>query len=313
MNQKSLSFTKAVRRKSKLRLAISGPSGSGKTYSALLLAKGMGGKIAVIDTERGSASLYSHLTDFDVLELEPKYTPERFIEAIAAAESAGYETLIIDSLSHEWSGVGGCLELVDEIARTKYRGNAWSAWNDITPRHRALLDAILRSPMHIIACMRSKTETQQEEKDGKKRVVKLGMKDEQREGTEYEFTIKLELSHDGHYAMASKDRTGLFARDPAPLTVDDGQRCVEWLNSGAEMLPEQKREDPGSGADDLDANDPVVKRLKAARTMDELGAAWEKLTADQRRKFADVKDRRKAELNRAAEADPLVAEMDAQA
>lgn len=228
-----MKFEKAVRKKAKLRLALSGPSGSGKTYSALLLAKGIGGKTAVIDTERGSASLYADVHDFDALDLDPPYTPERFIEAIKAAESAGYEIIIIDSLSHEWSGVGGCLELVDEIAKAKYRGNSWSAWNDVTPRHRALLDALLRSPMHVIATMRSKTETAQTEgPNGKKQVVKLGMKSEQRDGAEYEFTVALDIVHDGHFAMASKDRTRLFSGDPKPITTETGQQLKEWLESG---------------------------------------------------------------------------------
>lgn len=228
-----MEFKKAVRKQAKLRLALSGPSGSGKTYGALLLAKGMGGRTAVIDTERGSASLYSHIHDFDALDLDPPYAPERFIEAVHAAERAGYEVLVIDSITHEWSGVGGCLELVDEIARARYKGNSWSAWNDITPRHRAFLDAILRSPMHIIATMRSKTETAQTEENGRKKVVKLGMKAEQRDGSEYEFTTVLDIVHDGHYATPSKDRTGLFTGDPHQITEATGAMLLDWLNSGA--------------------------------------------------------------------------------
>lgn len=231
-----MQFTKATRKKAKLRLALSGPSGSGKTYSALLLAKGLGGRIAVIDTERDSASLYSNLLEFDALNLTAPYTPERYIEAIKAAEQAGYDTLIIDSLSHEWSGVGGCLELVDDIAKSKYRGNSWSAWNDVTPRHRALLDAILQSSMHIIATTRAKTETAQVEENGRKKVAKLGMKAEQREGLEYEFTVALDLVHDGHFATASKDRTGIFAdKDPHPVTEETGRILLDWLESGEQQ------------------------------------------------------------------------------
>jgi hypothetical protein len=241
-----MSFTKATRKRAKLRLAITGPSGSGKTWGALTLAKGLGGRIALLDTEHESASLYAEsegMPEFDSLSLAPPYAPERFIEAIKAAESADYDVLIIDSLSHEWSGVGGCLELVDQVARSKYKGNSWSAWNDITPRHRALLDAILHSPMDIIATMRSKTETAQTEEGGRKKVVKLGMKAEQREGAEYEFTTVLDLVHDGHYATASKDRTGLFRGDPQPISEATGKRLREWLNSG-EAVPEQPRSEP---------------------------------------------------------------------
>ncbi|MGY8832331.1 MAG: AAA family ATPase, partial [Pseudomonadales bacterium] len=84
-------FKKAERKQAKLRLALAGPSGAGKTYSALLIAKGIGGKIAVLDTEKGSASLYSDLVDFDVVDLTAPFTPERYIEVIAAAEAAGYD------------------------------------------------------------------------------------------------------------------------------------------------------------------------------------------------------------------------------
>jgi len=242
----SITFQKATRKRAKLRLALTGPSGSGKTFSALLLAKGLGGNIALLDTEHESASLYAEspgIPSFDSLSMSPPYSPERFIECIKAAESADYDVLIIDSLSHEWSGVGGCLELVDQVARSKYKGNTWSAWNDVTPRHRALLDAILHSSCDIIATMRSKTETAQTEENGRKKVVKLGMKAEQREGAEYEFTTVLDLVHDGHFATASKDRTGLFRGDPQPITEQTGKMLRDWLNSG-EVVPEMPRSDP---------------------------------------------------------------------
>ena len=228
-------FTKAVRKKSKLRLGLTGPSGSGKTYGALMIAKGLGGKVAVIDTETGSASLYSHLLDFDVLELTPPFSPERFIEAIEAAGAAGYGVLIIDSITHEWSGSGGCLELNEQLAQSRFRGNTWSAWNETTPRHRAFIDAILRSPAHVIATMRSKTETTQTEDGGKKRVVKLGMKAEQRDGFEYEMSVVLDIIHAGHYAVASKDRTGMFTgSDPKPISEATGAALLTWLETGAE-------------------------------------------------------------------------------
>lgn len=261
-----MKFTKAVRQKAKLRLALTGPSGSGKTYGALMIAKGIGGKIAVIDTEKGSASLYSHIADFDVLELDPPYTPERFIEALNAAESAGYSVLVLDSITHEWSGVGGCLELVDEVAKARYRGNSWSAWNDITPRHRAFLDALMRSSMHVVATMRSKTETSQTEgPNGKKQVVKLGMKAEQRDGAEYEFTTVLDIIHDGHFAVASKDRTGLFAdKDPQKISEKTGQALLDWLESG--VVIEQLKISPQQEAD-------LIAAIESASNGQELKSA----------------------------------------
>lgn len=231
-----MKFVKAERKKSKARIAIAAPSGGGKTHSALLLAKGIaketGDKIAVIDTERGSASMYEGLVAFDVLDLSPPYTPERYREAIKAAETAGYGICIVDSATHEWSGSGGCLEINEELARARYKGNTWSAWSDTTPRHRDFIDSQMHSGMHIIATFRSKTETVQ---NSDKKVVKLGMKAESRDNVEYEYSIFFELTHDGHFATASKDRTGLFEGRNFVITEDTGKEIVKWLNSGADV------------------------------------------------------------------------------
>ena len=244
----SATFKKAERKKAKLRLGLTGPSGSGKTYSALLLARQLGRKIAVIDSENGSASLYTHLCDFDVLEMQAPYTPERYIEAIKAAEEAGYDVCVVDSITHEWSGPGGCLEINEKLAQAKYKGNTWSAWNETTPRHRRLLDTIISCSMHIITTLRSKTETVQGE--GKK-VYKVGMKSEQRDGYEYELSVVLDITHEGHNALASKDRTGLFTgRDPAPITDATGKALLNWLNSGAELKPEPPQQQPVTPAKD---------------------------------------------------------------
>lgn len=230
----SVTFQKAERKKSKLRLAISGPTGSGKTKAALRIATGIGGRIAVLDTENGSASLYADEFDFDVINLRAPYAPERFTDVIKAAEANGFTTLIIDSVTHEWSGVGGCLEIVDKLAGTTHKGNAWSAWNEVTPRHRNFIDSMLQSNIHIIVTMRSKMDTAQEvDSKGKKRVVTLGLKAEQRDGIEYEFTVVLDLLHDCHYALAKKDRTELFAgKDPDVITQETGKMLLNWLNSG---------------------------------------------------------------------------------
>lgn len=233
-----MSFVKAVRKQAKLRLALTGPSGSGKTYSALLLAKGLGGKVAVIDTEHGSASLYCHLHDFDVQELVAPYSPERYITLIKSAEEAGYDILVIDSITHEWNGIGGMLQLNEQIAQTKFRGNSWSAWSESDPRHRRFIDAILQSKMHVIVTMRSKTETAQEkDNNGKTKIQQLGMKAEQKDGIVYEFTTVLDLIHGSNYATATKDRTGVFGGDSEVITPATGEKMLAWLNSGAEYQP----------------------------------------------------------------------------
>ncbi len=231
-----MKFTKAVRKTSKLRLGIGGPSGSGKTTAALRIAKGLGGKIALIDTERGSASLYSDEFDFDVLDLAPPYSPERFIEAIDSAEKAGYDVCIVDSATHVWDGAGGCLEINEMTAVSKFKGNTWSAWSETTPRYRAFIDRMLQSKMHIIITMRSKTETVQ---TSDRKVAKVGMKLEMRSGIEYEFTVVFELEHETHIAVQSKDRTKLFPR-PQEVTEKTGVMLREWLESGAPVEPTEE-------------------------------------------------------------------------
>ena len=258
-------FKRAQRRQAKLRLALSGPSGSGKTTGALLIAKGLGGKIAVLDTERGSASLYADLVDFDVVELGPPYTPEKYIEIIHEAEKAGYDTLILDSITHEWNGEGGILQIVDEYARTKLKGNSYAAWNVGTPRHQKFIDTMLSSPLHIIATMRSKAVYVETEKaNGKKAIEKQGSAPQQRDGLEYEFTAVLDLNVDGNLAVASKDRTRLF-RDPFTITEDTGKKLLEWLNSG-KSFAEQEREAVQEVREQAKANnaEPMTKEQSAA-------------------------------------------------
>ena len=240
----TIQIRKARRSATKLRLLLTSPSGGGKTYGAILLSKGIGGRTVVIDTEEGSSDLYDTLADFDVLDLKPPFTPERYIEAITACEEAGYEVIIIDSVTHCWSGKGGCLELVDDIAKAQFRGNTWSAFSVITPRWRSFVDAILRSPAHVICTGRSKTETAQVEDHGKKKVAKLGMKLEARDGLEYEFTCVLDLIHDGHYATVSKDRTGLFSGDPKPISVETGKRLAAWLAGAQTVEPPRLKTEP---------------------------------------------------------------------
>jgi len=187
------------------------------------------GKVAVIDTENGSASLYSHLGEFNVIDLEPPFSPERYVEALKACEDAGMEVVIIDSSSHEWNGAGGCLEINEKLAAAKYKGNTWSAWNETTPRHDAFVNKVLHTRAHVITCTRSKTETVL---DGNK-VKKVGMKDIQREGWEYELTVSLSIDRDTHMVTASKDRTGLFFNaDPFVITVETGALIRNWCESG---------------------------------------------------------------------------------
>ena len=234
-------FQKAERKKAKLRLGLDGPSGSGKTHSALLVAAGLvSGNIFVIDTERDSATLEigkPGIPEFLHAPLSPPFTPARYQKYIREAVNEGAELIIIDSLSHAWSGSGGVLDMHDKAARAQRGGNTWAAWREVTPEHNALVDAILNTPCHIICTMRTKTAWEVIENDkGKKVPQKIGLKPEQREGMEYEFTSVLDLSLEGHIATSSKDRTSLFDGRHFVPTAETGKELLEWLNAGRDPL-----------------------------------------------------------------------------
>ena len=226
-------FKKATKASAKLRLGLVGPSGSGKTMTALRIAKGLGGRVAVVDTERGSASLYAGERGlaFDVIELDT-YGVERFIEAIAAAVTGGYATLVIDSLSHAWAGKGGILEFVDTQGKRNQGGGNFSAWRDATPRHNSLVDAILGAPLHIICTLRSKVEYVVERIDGRNTVRKIGLQPVQRDGLEYEFTVVGDVTQD-HDLVVTKTRAA-FLKDAVIREAgeDLGRQLAEWLNDG---------------------------------------------------------------------------------
>lgn len=237
-------FRKAERKKSKLRLGIAGPAGSGKTLTSLLIAYGIAGdweKIGLIDTENGSGDLYANTTkagitigNYNVLTLDAPYTPERYIGAIEAAEEAGLEIVIVDSLSHAWAGTGGVLEIQGKIADSG-KGNSYTAWRTVTPRHNALVGKLLSCKLHLIATLRSKTEYVLETDDkGKQIPKKVGLAPIQREGMDYEFTMVLDMTHN-HIATVSKDRTGIFEEDFFTPNISTGKIILDWLNSGSDL------------------------------------------------------------------------------
>lgn len=274
-----IQLKKATRKQVKLRLNISAPSGAGKTYSALRMAYGITGdwsKVAVIDTENGSASLYSNLGDFNVVDLQPPFTPEKYVEALSACSAAGMEVIIIDSSSHEWVCL---LEENELLAQSTFKGNTWSAWSKTTPRHDRFIAAVLHCPAHVITCTRSKMETVMGE--GKK-VHKVGMKDVQREGWEYELTVSLNIDRETHLAIPSKDRTNLFeGKQPFLITEETGQLIKEWCESGESELQS------------------AINEMTIVATIDDMKVVWSKYKGLQTdAKFVKVKDKRKKELEK---------------
>jgi hypothetical protein len=232
-----MGFQKATKKQLKLRLGLVGPAGSGKTYTALQIAKGLGGKIAVLDTEHRSAEKYSDIVPFDVDYLTDNCSPERYIQAIKEAEQAGYDVLIIDSLTGAWAGEGGALEMVDNAAKRSKSGNSYTAWRDITPLHNKMINAILASKLHIIATMRSKTEYVMEENaNGKKTPRKIGMAPIQREGMDYEFDVVCEIDTD-HNCIVGKTRCAAIDGMVIAKPSHDSKIVLalnEWLGSGTE-------------------------------------------------------------------------------
>lgn len=232
-----MQLRKATRQKARIRLGLSAVSGGGKTYSAILIAKGLCAgdlsKVVVIDTENNSADLYAHLGDYNVLPMQAPYSPERYIEAIHYCESEGMEVIIIDSITHEWDGPGGCLEIYEKM------GGKYQDWAKITPRHQAFIKAIVSSPAHVITTVRRKQDYEMtKDSSGRMKVEKAGLKEVTREGFEYELTVNLELDM-YHNASASKDRTGLFAGKPAFVPSEEtGQTISEWANTGLDVQAE---------------------------------------------------------------------------
>jgi nucleoside-triphosphatase THEP1 len=228
-------FKKATRKQAKIKLAVTGASGSGKTYSALRLAKGLadGKKVAVIDTENGSASLYSDRFDFDTLDLSPPFTHDKFISAISAAETAGYEVLVIDSASHIWEGI---LEYKSKLDGRG--GNSYTNWADAGNKFKGILDAVLQSKLHVICCLRSKMDhVIDKDSSGRTTIKKVGMAPIMRDGIEYEFTTVLDVDM-SHQASASKDRTGMFTDKIFQVTEDTGKMISQWLSTASAPEPE---------------------------------------------------------------------------
>lgn len=225
-----LTFRAATKTGQKARIALFGPSGSGKTYTALQIAQGLGQKIAVVDTEHGSASKYADLFRFDTLELD-SFSPEIYTQAIKAAASAGYDVVVIDSLSHAWTGKDGALELVDRASKG---GNKFAGWRDVTPLHNELIDTIIGSPIHVIATMRSKTEYIVEQEGNRiKGVTKVGTAPVQRDGMEYEFDIILTLDMSN---VASVDKTrcpALAGRTYRKDGASVAAQVADWLGTAA--------------------------------------------------------------------------------
>lgn len=231
-------FQKATRKQAKLKIALTGPSGSGKTMSALRMAKAMGKKIAVIDTENGSASLYADKFDFDTVNIEPPFTHDKYLRAIEAAERAGYDVIIVDSFSHAWSGEGGAL---DKKSMLDARGGGFNNWQSVKRDYGHVKNAILHSTSHIITTIRSKQAYVLVEENGKSKPQKIGLDPIAEPGIEYEYTVVFDLAAD-NTAMVSKTRIDFLKPIVGILTEKTGETLMTWLAGGVVAFEEKKDE-----------------------------------------------------------------------
>ena len=236
----SMTFQKATKKSARLRMALIGVAGAGKTYTALSIAQNLGDRVAVVDTERGSASKYSDLFEFDVMEIE-SYGPKMYVDAIKAAEEAGYDVLIIDSLSHAWAGKDGALEMVDRAAKRAQSGNTFGAWRDVSPLHNQMVDAIVSSRIHVIATMRAKTEYVQEKdpKSGRTTVRKIGLAPVQRDGLEYEFDVVATIDADNNLIVGKTRCPSIAGAVFNKAGKEIARSLKNWLTDGA--APDDER------------------------------------------------------------------------
>jgi AAA domain len=239
-------FKPAKRQNVFLKLALVGPSGSGKTMSALKLAKGLikdlpprtekhedgstKARIALVDTENDSASYYEKLVNFDSVCMNPPFTTEKYLKAIKDASEAGYDVLILDSISHAWTAEGGLLEQKESLDMGGGSRNTYTNWKPITKKHQAFISGILQSKIHLIATMRAKSSYVIEEKNGKQVPVKVGLEPIQRDGMEFEFGVVFDIDQE-HMATASKDRTSLFDGKNFRINESTGEELNKWLKN----------------------------------------------------------------------------------
>lgn len=283
-----MGFKKALRKNVWLKVAVSGVSGSGKTYSLLQLATGIAkklreeqglsaddprGRIAFIDTENGRGLYYADIFDYDYSCISAPYEPEVYIRAINEALDAGYQIIIIDSASHEWSGEGGCLEI-----KSKIPGNEYTAWGQVTPRHRKFIEKIISSPAHVLVSVRSKDEYVLEEVNGKKVPKKVGMGVDQRGQFEYEYTVTFDIDVSRHIATSGKDNTRLFDQWNDVITPKHGEMLYNWANSSEGKNMEVRDIKPPTKAEKPE--EVMPEPVKTEESLEDLLAAIDQLKSE---------------------------------
>lgn len=247
-----MQLRQSERKQAKIKMALQGSAGAGKTFSALLLAQGLTNgdlsKVAIIDTENGSADLYAHLGNYNVVSLKPPFTPQQYVDAIELCEGSGMNVIILDSISHCWDYL---LDYHSSLA-----GNSFTNWAKIKPLEKLFVDKILQCNAHVIATMRTKQDYVLNQKDGKFIPEKVGLKAVQRDGLDYEFTLVFDIDIK-HFVVASKDRTEIFMGKPEfKITSETGKMILEWCNSGSQSNSSENFTQSSGGRNNMPKIDP---------------------------------------------------------
>lgn len=257
MKETTFEIKKATRKAIPAIICFYGKSGGGKTYSALKLAKGLGNKICVIDTENGRASHYADEFDFDVIDLKPPFSPARYIEAIRTAQNAGYKAIIIDSISHEWEGTGGCLEMAEGK-------QGLQAWSKPKAEHRKMMNMLLQSKSHIIFCARAKDNLEQVKINGKTEVVNNGAIPIQEKNFPFEMLITFHMRDKGKVTI-EKCIKGL----ENSLVIDNfinenhGKIIAKWIDKGESVDLEFKRLEAEAREEAINGADAITNWFKS--------------------------------------------------
>lgn len=272
---------KATKYDAKLRLALIGISGSGKTYSALELAKHLGKKVCLVDTEFKSAQKYADKFDFDTIELDT-FSPLTYVEVIKQVELNNYDVLIIDSLSHAWMGKEGALEQVDKAAKRSQSNNTYVAWRDVTPMHNNLVEAMLRCKCHLIVTMRAKQDYVLETNEKGKTVPrKVGLAPIQREGLEYEFDVVGDMDLDNNYIITKtrcSDLHNSVVNKPGKQLADS---LKKWLKGEKVPVETDKKTEP---APDESTSTDKYEKLFKDKNPDEIKKLYNALPAAEKGK-----------------------------
>lgn len=293
-----MGFVKAEAKGLYLRMSIVGATGHGKTYTALKVAKeflrataAKNQTPAFLDTERSSALRYAPKPfeeaneevgtfDFAHMQLDQPYHPEKFVKSVELAVKEGFSLIIIDSLSHAWSGPGGLLEIKDQITAASRTKNSYQAWAETTPIQNKMIDALTRAPIHLIVCMRQKMDYALEDNDkGKKTPVRIGMGNIQRDDLPYEFDIELQMLNPQNWAEVTKTRchmlSGYRVEKPG---ADMAERIAFWLAGMGELAGAIAQAPGGHLEGSGRPQDPIARllarsrHLKALKGMEEVKA-----------------------------------------